>query len=111
MLALLPTATENILEALPVENITHELQQKRAERLSKSQATSELAPSQQSSGPPSVIEDDGKSLASFQSEGYVHASQMGSSSISNGEAGAERPRKSKAQLWDEVKISCMSTLT
>jgi len=111
VLALLPTATENILEALPVENITHELQQKKAERLSKSQATSEIAPSQQSSGPPSVTEDDGKSLASFQSESYVHASQMGSSSMGNGESGAERPRKTKAQLWNELKINCMLSLT
>ena len=105
MLALLPTATENILEASPVENITHELQQKKAERLSKSKEASETAPSQQSSGPPSVTDDDGRSLASFQSESYVHASQMGSSSI-NGESAAERPRKSKAQLWNELKINC-----
>ncbi len=108
VLALLPTATENILEASPVENITHELQQKKAERISKSKGTSEVAPSQQSSGPPSVADDDGRSLASFQSEGYVHASQMGSSSVSNADSGAGRPRKSKVQLWNELKINCTS---
>ncbi|KAI9881333.1 MAG: peroxin [Pleopsidium flavum] len=108
VLALLPTATENILEASPVESITHELQQKKAERLSKSKGSSEIAPSQQSSGPPSVTDDDGRSLASFQSESYVHASQMEGSSMGNGEAGAERPRKSKAQLWNELKINSIT---
>jgi peroxin-3 len=36
---LLPTATENILEALPVEELTQELQKKRAERLARLNVT------------------------------------------------------------------------
>ena len=115
VLALLPTATENILKALPVESITHELQLKKAERLARGSQRllpPEGAPSETSSGPPSVAaaEDDGKSLQSFQSESYVHASQ----SIDQDSAGdpttvargVETPRKSKAQLWAELKVAC-----
>ncbi len=93
VLALLPTATENILDALPVESITHELQQKKAERLARSaDGTSDF-----SSGPPSATDDDGRSLRSFQSEGYVHASQV--------DTGDKKgPQKTKTQLWSELKI-------
>ncbi|KAI9847791.1 MAG: peroxin [Sclerophora amabilis] len=111
VLALLPTATENVLEALPVESITHELQQKKAERLARSNGSNEVTASEMSSGPPSVTDDDGRSLQSFQSESYVHASQMAENSAGIGEAGAghaTRPRKSKAQLWNDVKIDSIT---
>lgn len=69
-----------------------------------------------SSAPPSVAdtaEDDTKS-SSFQSESYVHASQMageGESTTGSIEGAADgsserRSKKSKAQLWNEMKISC-----
>ncbi len=102
VLALLPTATDNIIEALPVETITHDLQQKKAERLGKSAGTS----SEMSSGPPSVTDEDGKSLASFQSDSYVHASQMAASSSGSGESAPPKPLKTKAQLWSDLKINC-----
>lgn len=98
VLALLPTATENILEALPVENLTHELQKKKAARLAKL-SSGEAAGSEISSTAPSLPEDDGRSLSSFQSEGYVHASQIAS--------GDGQKPKTKTQLWDELKINCM----
>ena len=104
VLALLPTMTENILEALPVESITNELQQKKAERLSKTEG-GVSDPSSGASGAPSATEDDGKSLSSFKSESYVHTSQMAAS----GSNGTEGQRKSKAQLWNELKINCMHT--
>ena len=104
VLALLPTATDNIIEALPVETITHDLQQKKAERLGKSAAT----PSEISSGPPSVTDEDGKSLASFQSESFVHTSQMASSG--SGDSSQPKPPKTKVQLWNELKISCEQQL-
>ena len=100
VLALLPTAAENVFDALPVESITHELQQQKAERLHKGAAPSEL-----SSGPPSVSDDNGRSVASFQSESYIHASQMALNS-EDGKTNSQRPKKSKAQLWSELKISC-----
>ena len=115
MLAILPTATENILDAIPVEQILEELQKHKAERLARSVGPSEVA----SSAPPSVMDDDGKSLTSFQSESYVHASQVaggdgdsasGSGSVEGGveiaEKGTKKPKKSKAQLWNDMKISC-----
>ncbi|KAG7007998.1 hypothetical protein G7Y79_00007g021230 [Physcia stellaris] len=102
VLALLPTATENILEALPVENITRDLQQKKAERLGRSEGgTSDPSVT---SAPTSTTEDDGRSLSSFQSESYVHASQTESSNSD----GKLAPRKSKAQLWNELKISSIT---
>ncbi len=102
VLALLPNVTENILEALPVEHLTHELQQKKAERLARSGG--EGTPSEFSSGPPSVRDGgDTSSLSSFQSSSYIHASQLTQS-----ENGSGRPRKSKAQLWNEIKISSIT---
>ncbi|KAL8829046.1 MAG: hypothetical protein Q9191_002233 [Dirinaria sp. TL-2023a] len=99
VLALLPTATDDILEALSVEDITRDLQQKKAERLGRSEGrTSD--PSSAASGPPSVTDDDGRSLSSFQSGSYVRASQIGTTSS----ATSEGPSKSKAQLWNELKI-------
>ncbi|KAI4208057.1 MAG: hypothetical protein LQ346_000221 [Caloplaca aetnensis] len=108
VLALLPTATENILEALPVEQITQDLQQKRAERLGRNASTPDSVAPVPSSGPSSVTDDDGKSLASLQAESYVHASQMTASSTGSGDAEASKPLKSKVQLWNEVKISSIT---
>lgn len=107
VLALLPTATENVIEALPVEELTKELQKKRAERLARISA-GEGAGSDMSSVSPSFPEDDRKSLSSFQSEGYVHASQVGESAEQE-----EQPRvkRNKTQLWNEVKITCMCIAT
>lgn len=115
VLAILPTATENILDAIPVEQVLEELQKQKAERLARSVGPSEIA----SSAPPSVAdtaEDDTKS-SSFQSEGYVHASQIageGESTTGSTEGGADsgerRSKKSKAQLWNEMKISCAYSL-
>ncbi|KAF2005395.1 Peroxin-3-domain-containing protein [Amniculicola lignicola CBS 123094] len=113
VLAILPTATENILDAIPVEQILEELQKQKSERLARSVGPSEIA----SSAPPSVADDDGKSLTSFQSEGYVHASQVGDGDSGSAEGGAEataqsspppKSKKTKAQLWNEMKISSIS---
>ncbi|KAL8843119.1 MAG: hypothetical protein Q9170_000249 [Blastenia crenularia] len=105
VLALLPTATEHILEALPVERITQDLQQKKAERLGRSASNVDSATPLPSSGPSSVTDDDGKSLASLHTDDYVHASQMTASITGSGELGNSRPMKSKAQLWNDLKIS------
>lgn len=113
MLAILPTATEEILEALPVESTLNELQQQKAERLAKSVAASDIASTNAPSAPPSVAagEDDSGS-ASLTSDSYVHASQITSgngASAGNGEGLLkERPRMSKAQLWNELKIGSIA---
>ena len=93
----------NIVEALPSEKITQQLQQKKAERLGKKAGTLDVAPSELSSSTPSAVDEDGRSLSSFQSENYIHSSQLGVSSSGNGESGIP---SSKSQLWDDLKISC-----
>ncbi|KAL8914069.1 MAG: hypothetical protein Q9171_001184 [Xanthocarpia ochracea] len=108
VLALMPTATENVLEALPAERITQDLQQKKAERLGRSAGTLDSSSAIPSPGPSSVADDDGKSLASFQSESYLHTSQMTASNSGAEETGPSRPAKSKAQLWSDLKITSIT---
>ncbi|KAI4704917.1 hypothetical protein J4E89_009502 [Alternaria sp. Ai002NY15] len=114
VLAILPTATENILDAIPVEQVLEELQRQKAERLSRSVGPSEIA----SSAPPSVAdttEDDARS-SSLQTDSFIHASQIateGDSSTGPTDAIPEvredrKSKKSKAQLWSEMKISSIT---
>ena len=81
-----------------MEQITEQLQQERQERLKRSgqsEATSELP-----SAPLSVTDD-----ASLQSSSYIHASRVT-------EVGSDgdllRPKRSKAQLWQDMKINSIS---
>ncbi|KAH7378476.1 Peroxin-3 [Phaeosphaeria sp. MPI-PUGE-AT-0046c] len=119
VLAILPTATENILDAIPVEQVLEELQRQKAERLSRSVGPSEIG----TSAPPSVAdttEDDTQS-SSIQTDGYVHASQVATESEAAAEPAASTPepseektseekktKKTKAQLWSEMKISSIT---
>lgn len=110
VLALLPTATDNIIHELETERITYELQQQKAAKLARN---GDINPSELGSGPPSVTDDDGRSMASLQSESGVHASQMGIPSASavgegpqDGGQQAQKARRSKLQLWNDLKISC-----
>lgn len=103
MLALLPTIREEIIGALPVEDITNELQRQRSEKLARSTGPSEAASSEFPSAPPSTT-DDSASIASFQTGSYIHASQMADSQ----DAKSLLKKKSKAQLWNDMKISCES---
>ena len=100
VLALLPTVTGNILEALPVEQLTHELQQQKAERLAR--IAGDGAPSDISSGAPSIRDGDAASLSSLQSSSFIHASQVGE------DGSAPERRMSKAQLWNDIKISSIT---
>lgn len=93
---------DEIIGALPVEQITEQLQQERQERL-KRMGASEAASSEFPSVPPSVVDEDGKSISS---SGYVHASQMATSSIEG--APSPRPKRSKAQLWQDMKINSIT---
>lgn len=95
VLALLPTIRDEIISALPVEQITEQLQQERQERLNRL-GQSEAASSEYPSGPPSATDD-------ASSSSFVHASQMTGSVV--GDNGM-RPKRSKAQLWQEMKINC-----
>lgn len=100
-LALLPTATENVLKALPVEDILQELQQRKSEKIARSStANSELAPSEVAS----TTDEEGKSLGS---SSFIHASQV---DVEGREA--TRPdtsaSKTKVQLWNDLKISSIT---
>jgi peroxin-3 len=92
--------------------VLEELQRQKAERLSRSVGPSEIA----SSAPPSIAdtaEDDARS-SSLQTDSFVHTSQV----VTEGDSGTgpaegtpgvsdeKKSKKSKAQLWNEMKISC-----
>ncbi|EXJ79740.1 hypothetical protein A1O3_08023 [Capronia epimyces CBS 606.96] len=108
VLALLPTLTENVLDELPVEQLTHELQQKKAERLARASGEGKSEAS-------SMQDGDTVSMSSFQTGSFVHASQYPM------EGSQGRPRRTKAQLWNELKVTsitraftliyCLSLLT
>lgn len=109
VLALLPSATDNILAELETERITFELQQQKAAKLARS---GELQASELGSGPPSMTDDDGRSAASLQSESGVHASQIAvppasalSEGTQDGKQQAQKTKKTKLQLWNDLKIS------
>lgn len=104
VLALLPTAAENILDALPVEELTQELQRKRAERLAR--IGGDMAGSEISSTTPSLVDGGGRNVGGLQNESFIHTSQLAESSV---EGESLRLKKSKAQLWNEVKISGMGS--
>ncbi|KJZ78969.1 hypothetical protein HIM_01742 [Hirsutella minnesotensis 3608] len=114
VLALLPSATANILSALNTEQITYEIQQM------KSAAKGLKGAAGDSPGPPSIAdttltEEDGKSMAGLQSESGIHASQIATSiplapgaDASHSESAANRTRKTKRQLWDDLTISSVT---
>ena len=114
VLALLPTIRDEVMGGgqLPVEQITEELQRERQERLrrlggsaaagSKGGASTELP-----SVPASVVGggEGGGDARSMSSGSFVHASQMGASSL---DTPPSRPKKSKAQLWQEMKLNSIT---
>ncbi|KAI5208566.1 hypothetical protein E4T39_01371 [Aureobasidium subglaciale] len=103
VLALLPTIREEIISTLPVEDITNELQRQRSEKLSRSAGQSEAASSDFPSAPASTI-DDSASMSSFQTGSYIHASQM----VESQDGKSLLKKKTKAQLWNDMKISSIT---
>ncbi|KAI0540818.1 Peroxin-3 family protein [Xylaria digitata] len=113
VLALLPAATTNILETMNTENITLEIQQMKGAARSVRSGESSVAPP--SIADTTLTEEEGKSIASLQSESGVHASQMTLPSISStgdaaqdGGQALQRARKTKRQLWDDLTISSIT---
>ncbi|KAK3997299.1 putative PEX3 peroxisomal biogenesis factor 3 [Cladorrhinum sp. PSN332] len=131
VLALLPTATAAILEAMNTEKITLDIQQLKGPNSAVARAKSIG-----STSPPSIsaetnfTDEDGRSIisVSVQSEAGLHSAQLSVStplttSGSADGAGAiegaasqeaapiitpQRPRKSKRQLWNDLTISSIS---
>ncbi|RYP10467.1 hypothetical protein DL764_000650 [Monosporascus ibericus] len=135
VLALLPTATANVLEAMNTEKITLEIQQMKASN-NNNKAAAPPPPSRseggESSSPPSyaeaasappppsiadttMTEEEGKSTASLQSESGVHASQIAvpppsaaGDGTQDGGQTAQKARRTKRQLWDDLTISSIT---
>ncbi|KAI9672210.1 MAG: peroxin [Alyxoria varia] len=103
ILALLPTAAENINAALPVEQITHELQARRSEKVSKSTASSEPGGGAGGNGSSEVTTGDDSASSS-----YVRASQVTGDNADREAAGKTNDGKTKMQLWNELKISAIT---
>ncbi|KAK3905841.1 Peroxin-3 [Staphylotrichum tortipilum] len=122
VLALLPTATAHILEAMNTEKITYDIQQMKGSAVARARSIG-------STSPPSISEtnatdDDGRSIitVSAQSEAGVHTTQLSvptplaAVAPGTGTANAPqeallappKPRKTKRQLWDELTISSIT---
>jgi peroxin-3 len=91
-----------------VEQTLAELQRQKEEKLAKGSNISEVSTGDLASVPGSEL--DTKSLTSFMTDSYVHASQATESVNANGESKSKPPSlrttRSKAVLWNEMKISC-----
>lgn len=92
---------------LETERITFALQEQKASKLAR-----EERPSDMGSTPPSVTDEDGRSNIGQLSESGVHASQSSlppamteASGAQDGGQQTQKPRKSKLQLWNDLKIS------
>ncbi|KAK2024876.1 peroxin-3 [Colletotrichum zoysiae] len=128
VLALLPSATTNILEAMNTESITYEIQKMKGQTKSLKAGENVSPPSIADT---TMTEDDGRSMvsSSVQSESGVHASIVtvpsamsavpaegaeGSASQDGGAAAAaaaavaQKNKKSKRQLWDDLTISSIT---
>jgi hypothetical protein len=97
--------TKDITREIPVEALTYELQQRKAPagaRNAKSSSGASVSTIDVDGGAAaSVKEDDMQSLRSFTSDTF---SVVAPSRDAPAEGG--RSRKTKQQLWDEVKITC-----
>ena len=92
---------------LETERITFALQEQKATKLAR-----EERPSDMGSTPPSVTDEDGRSNISQHSESGVHASQVSlpptttdGNGLLDGGQQTQKARKSKLQLWNDLKIS------
>lgn len=122
VLALLPTATTNILEAMDTEKITYEIQQMKGSAAVRTRSIGSTSPPSMSET--NATDDDGRSIisVSVQSEAGMHTSQLSiPTPLSSSAAGSGvpeapqgghstplKPRKTKRQLWDDLTISCTS---
>ncbi|KAG6004320.1 hypothetical protein E4U21_001179 [Claviceps maximensis] len=131
VLALLPTATNNVLNEMNTEQITYEIQQiKGSTRGPKNGAAESTTLSPPSLADTTMTEEDGKSLAtsgSIHSESGIHASQItlptpfsvpGAAGAASQDARQQTDapvpsapkvsRKTKRQLWDDLTISAIT---
>lgn len=111
MLALLPTATTKILEAMDVERITLEIQQMKGGSSASRSVKSGSGDSVSLPETTGLTDEDGRSIVS-RSESGVHASQITippasqTSDVGGGQPQPVQPRRTKRQLWGDVTIGC-----
>ncbi|KAK3313860.1 peroxisomal biogenesis factor 3-like protein [Apodospora peruviana] len=122
VLALLPTATTNILEAMNTEKITYEIQQMKGSASARSQKRiGSTSPPSMSETTNATTDDDGRSIISLniQSESGMHTSHilvptpLTSTGADTPQEGTQTPpplkaRKTKRQLWDDLTISSIT---
>ncbi|ROW17507.1 hypothetical protein VPNG_00926 [Cytospora leucostoma] len=113
VLALLPTATAKILEAMDVERVTLEIQQMKGGSSASRSVKSGSGDSVSLPETTGLTDEDGRSVVS-RSESGVHASQITIPSASQTlGGGGEQPqpvklRRTKRQLWGDVTISSIT---
>ncbi|KAK3302475.1 Peroxin-3 [Chaetomium strumarium] len=122
VLALLPTATNNILEAMDTEKISLEIQQIKGSAAARTRSIGSTSPPTVSEA--NATDDDGRSIitVSAQSEAGVHTTQLSvatppsatgpDSGTLGGPQGTlstpPKPRKTKRQLWGDLTISSIT---
>ncbi|AEO68935.1 96ac8690-41e6-4522-b331-c39351223ba8 [Thermothielavioides terrestris] len=125
VLALLPTATANILEAMNTEKISLEIQQIKGSAATRIRSVGSTSPPSMSET--NATDDDGRSIISVSahSEAGVHTTQisvatpLASAGPASGAtettdtprqatATPTKPRKTKRQLWDDLTISAIT---
>jgi peroxin-3 len=115
VLALLPTATSNIVEAMNTESITYEIQQLKSVAKHGPKSVSGDSTAAPSIADTALTEEESRSMVSLQSESGIHASQivtpspLATTSDEGKTDGATQAqtRKTKRQLWDQLTISGM----
>ncbi|KAL2145110.1 hypothetical protein VTI28DRAFT_7860 [Corynascus sepedonium] len=122
VLALLPTATANILNAMNTEQITYEIQQIKGSATARARSIGSTSPPSMSEA--NATDDDGRSIitVSAQSEAGVQTTPISTTtpstaSVPEGQTtnaspetllAPPKPRKTKRQLWDDLKISSIT---
>ncbi|CAI6088731.1 hypothetical protein V2G26_013902 [Clonostachys chloroleuca] len=106
VLALLPTATTNILEAMDTEKITYEIQQMKSAKGLRAGITESTAPSIADT---SLTEEESKSLHPENASTDPAPSPAAALGVEPQEESAPpKPTKSKRQLWDDLAISAVT---
>ncbi|KAL1835896.1 hypothetical protein VTJ49DRAFT_5908 [Mycothermus thermophilus] len=124
VLALLPNATAQILEAMNTEKITLEIQQFKGSAIAKARSVGSTSPPSMSEA--NATDDDGRSIITVTSQGEtgIQTTQISvptpltstAGSVSdkpqdvtvNVAAPPPKPRKTKKQLWDDVTITSIT---
>lgn len=126
VLALLPTATTNILEAMNTEKITYDIQQMKGSTVTTKSVKSIGSTSPPSTTDANTVDEDGRSVISLPSHSDTNMSVsqiMGlppperpdapapapaaTPAPAAQESAQSKPRRTKRQLWDDLTISGM----